>query len=172
MSSLLKGVVSLKAILNWHFMWNWILKQLLWKESLNMLIWTNLLYQQFGNFCIKTINYIRKIIHNLQVDFFSPMSCNNLSIINSKIFSYNSSYMWEHFFIHVKYLFFNFSLDTPLPTLHKTTSEMKIDELGLVGSSKMWIGKDYVNFIYKDFVDLHDPFEGRYSQTCPGGHLY
>lgn len=37
---------------------------------------------------------------------------------------------------------------------------MKIDELGLVGSSKMWIGKDYVNFIYKDFVDLHDPFEG------------
>ena len=75
-------------------------------------------------------------------------------------------------FIHVNYLFFNFSLDTPLPALHKTTSEMKIDELGLVGSSKMWIGKDYVNFIYKDFVDLHDPFEGRYSQICPGGHLY
>lgn len=56
-------------------------------------------------------------------------------------------------------------LDTPLPVLHKTTSEMKIDELGLVGSSKMWIGKDYVNFIYKDFVDLHDPFADFIDRT-------
>ncbi|CAG2219287.1 PLD1_2 [Mytilus edulis] len=55
-------------------------------------------------------------------------------------------------------------LDTPA-ILHKTSSEMKIDELGLVGSSKMWIGKDYVNFIYKDFVDLHDPFEDFIDQT-------
>lgn len=55
-------------------------------------------------------------------------------------------------------------LDTPA-ILHKTNSEMKIDELGLVGSSKMWIGKDYVNFIYKDFVDLHDPFEDFIDRT-------
>ncbi|XP_071133944.1 phospholipase D1-like isoform X1 [Mytilus edulis] len=55
-------------------------------------------------------------------------------------------------------------LDTPA-ILHKTSSEMKIDELGLVGSSKMWIGKDYVNFIYKDFVDLHDPFEDFIDRT-------
>ncbi|KAK3578554.1 hypothetical protein CHS0354_025266 [Potamilus streckersoni] len=29
----------------------------------------------------------------------------------------------------------------------------------LLGSSKLWIGKDYVNFIFKDPVDVHNPFE-------------
>jgi len=31
---------------------------------------------------------------------------------------------------------------------------------GLCGSFKIWIGKDYVNFIFKDFVDLDHPFTG------------
>ena len=30
----------------------------------------------------------------------------------------------------------------------------------LRGSSKLWIGKDYVNFVVKDFCDLHAPFQG------------
>lgn len=30
---------------------------------------------------------------------------------------------------------------------------------GLAGSSKLWIGKDYINFIHKDPVDVHNPFE-------------
>lgn len=50
----------------------------------------------------------------------------------------------------------------PPPPLMRTSSEIKIDELGLKGSSKLWIGKDYVNFIVKDFVDLHNPFEGEF----------
>lgn len=29
---------------------------------------------------------------------------------------------------------------------------------GLKGCGKWWIGKDYVNFIFKDFVDLDLPF--------------
>ena len=33
------------------------------------------------------------------------------------------------------------------------------DSEGLQGSSKIWIGKDYVNFIHKDPVDVHNPFE-------------
>ncbi|KAK3096680.1 hypothetical protein FSP39_002327 [Pinctada imbricata] len=44
------------------------------------------------------------------------------------------------------------------PKLQRTSSELAIDELGLKGSSKLWIGKDYCNFIHKDFVDLDDPF--------------
>ena len=32
--------------------------------------------------------------------------------------------------------------------------------LGLKGSTKLWVGKDYVNFIIKDFVDLDQPFTG------------
>ena len=30
----------------------------------------------------------------------------------------------------------------------------------LEGGSKIWIGKDYTNFIFKDFVDLDKPFTG------------
>ncbi|XP_053397424.1 phospholipase D1-like [Mercenaria mercenaria] len=33
------------------------------------------------------------------------------------------------------------------------------DYEGLEGSSKLWIGKDYINFIHKDPVDVHNPFE-------------
>lgn len=31
---------------------------------------------------------------------------------------------------------------------------------GLCGSSKLWIGKDYCNFIVKDFANLDDPYQG------------
>nr|XP_022292267.1 phospholipase D1-like isoform X3 [Crassostrea virginica] len=50
------------------------------------------------------------------------------------------------------------SLDRPA-LIQRTKSEIAIDELGLKGSSKLWIGKDYCNNIYKDFVDLNAPFE-------------
>ena len=29
--------------------------------------------------------------------------------------------------------------------------------------TKLWVGKDYCNFIYKDFVDLDKPFTGNTS---------
>ena len=29
-------------------------------------------------------------------------------------------------------------------------------------SIKIWVGKDYVNFIHKDFVELDKPFSGMY----------
>lgn len=28
-------------------------------------------------------------------------------------------------------------------------------------SNQLWIGKDYTNFIARDFTDLHEPFAGR-----------
>lgn len=37
---------------------------------------------------------------------------------------------------------------------------------GLAGSSKLWIGKDYINFIHKDPVDVHNPFEGMMFLHC------
>jgi hypothetical protein len=33
----------------------------------------------------------------------------------------------------------------------------------MVGSGKMWLGKDYVNFIHKDFVDLDMPYHGMFQ---------
>ncbi|GFN77900.1 phospholipase d1 [Plakobranchus ocellatus] len=52
--------------------------------------------------------------------------------------------------------------------LQHTDSEEDILERGLVGSTKLWIGKDYVNFIYRDFVNLEQPFEDFIDRTkCP-----
>ncbi|KAK0393419.1 hypothetical protein QR680_000203 [Steinernema hermaphroditum] len=33
-----------------------------------------------------------------------------------------------------------------------------VDETDMAGSGKLWLGKDYVNFIHKDFVELDMPF--------------
>ncbi|CAL1547227.1 unnamed protein product, partial [Lymnaea stagnalis] len=49
--------------------------------------------------------------------------------------------------------------------MHHTESEENILERGLLGSTKLWIGKDYVNFIYKDFVSLDQPFEDFIDRT-------
>ena len=36
-----------------------------------------------------------------------------------------------------------------------------LEEEGREGEVRFWIGKDYANFIYKDFVDLDQPFTGK-----------
>ncbi|XP_067674239.1 phospholipase D1-like isoform X2 [Haliotis asinina] len=52
---------------------------------------------------------------------------------------------------------FELHMDLP-PDIQRTKSEQDIAEKGLQGSSRLWIGKDYVNFIHKDFVELHSPY--------------
>lgn len=44
----------------------------------------------------------------------------------------------------------------------KLQEESQVD-LGLSGGGKLWMGKDYVNFIHKDFMDLDLPFHGIFS---------
>ena len=43
-----------------------------------------------------------------------------------------------------------------------TSSENRTSEalLGYQGSTKLWIGKDYTNFIVKDFIQLDQPLQG------------
>lgn len=53
-----------------------------------------------------------------------------------------------------------YSLDLPDSDMRTTTSEIALNELGLEGSPKLWIGKDYINFIVKDFEHLHKPYQG------------
>ena len=48
--------------------------------------------------------------------------------------------------------------------VYRTHSEQDILECGLQGATRLWIGKDYVNFIHKDFVGLENPFEGLFCQ--------
>lgn len=38
--------------------------------------------------------------------------------------------------------------------------ETTVDMSGLQGAGKLWPGKDYVNYIVKDFVDLDQAYNG------------
>lgn len=53
-----------------------------------------------------------------------------------------------------------YRLDLPDSDMRKTTSELALDELGLQGSPKLWIGTDYANFIAKDFQNLNKIYQG------------
>jgi hypothetical protein len=33
-------------------------------------------------------------------------------------------------------------------------------KISLIGMAKYWVGKDYTNFIVKDFTDLDAPYQG------------
>jgi len=39
------------------------------------------------------------------------------------------------------------------------------NQLGLQGSSKMWFGKDYANFLLRDFRNLDQPFQDQIDRT-------
>ena len=40
----------------------------------------------------------------------------------------------------------------------------------LTGNNKLWLGKDYSNFIVKDWVQLDKPFEGTLSKPPSVSH--
>ena len=46
--------------------------------------------------------------------------------------------------------------------------EQNLDDL--TGNTKLWIGKDYNNFIKKDWVQLDRPFEGMLCKTLSSTH--
>ncbi len=46
------------------------------------------------------------------------------------------------------------------PTIKSTTHQ-----LGLQGSSKMWFGKDYANFLLRDFRNLDQPFQDQIDRN-------
>eukprot|EP00066_Takifugu_rubripes_P006403 XP_003971177.1 PREDICTED: phospholipase D2 [Takifugu rubripes] len=48
---------------------------------------------------------------------------------------------------------------TAHPEPSETNNQDKEDPLDLIGNSKLWLGKDYSNFIRKDWVQLDRPFE-------------
>jgi phosphatidylserine/phosphatidylglycerophosphate/cardiolipin synthase-like enzyme len=49
------------------------------------------------------------------------------------------------------------SVDTS--PIKKSSSDQALNDLGLQGGTKLWYGKDYVNFIVKDFEELDQPFK-------------
>lgn len=43
---------------------------------------------------------------------------------------------------------------------HNAHNQTKQDPTNLAGNTKLWLGKDYSNFIKKDWTLLDRPFEG------------
>lgn len=55
--------------------------------------------------------------------------------------------------------------DVPKPAEAEVQSEHNHKDLG--ENTKLWLGKDYSNFIRKDWVQLDKPFEGTSSSSAP-----
>jgi len=58
-----------------------------------------------------------------------------------------------------------FSLFREINEREKDSPDKVMQQMGLSGSTKIWIGKDYTNFIFKDFVDLDKPFTDFIDRT-------
>lgn len=55
--------------------------------------------------------------------------------------------------------------DGPKPAESEVQSEQNPNEL--TENTKLWLGKDYSNFIRKDWVQLDKPFEGTSPSSAP-----
>lgn len=44
--------------------------------------------------------------------------------------------------------------------LRDQDEKIRAMEEDMAGAGKLWVGKDYTNFIHKDFVELDMPFHG------------
>lgn len=42
----------------------------------------------------------------------------------------------------------------------EAAQDLQADVIGLMGNTRFWHGKDYCNFVHKDWVQLDKPFDG------------
>lgn len=63
-------------------------------------------------------------------------------------------------------------MDPPSPEIEEKPEveeeiekEVEEEEIGLDGQAKLWIGKDYTNFILQDFIELDSPFNDMVDRT-------
>lgn len=50
--------------------------------------------------------------------------------------------------------------------LRHQNEKIRAMEERMAGAGKLWVGKDYANFIHKDFVELDMPFHGMLKFYC------
>lgn len=58
--------------------------------------------------------------------------------------------------------------DGPKPS--EPDKQTELDPEDLTGNTKLWLGKDYSNFIKRDWVQLDRPFEGILSKSASVSH--
>lgn len=44
----------------------------------------------------------------------------------------------------------------------ESAQDLQADVIGLMGNTRFWHGKDYCNFVHKDWIQLDKPFDGEY----------
>lgn len=42
----------------------------------------------------------------------------------------------------------------------ESAQNTQADVIGLLGNTRFWHGKDYCNFVHKDWIQLEKPFDG------------
>lgn len=57
------------------------------------------------------------------------------------------------------------SLHDDMSSFVKPSTKSNSNQLGLQGSSKMWFGKDYANFLLRDFRNLDQPFQDQIDRN-------
>ncbi|XP_077999833.1 phospholipase D1-like [Glandiceps talaboti] len=87
--------------------------------------------------------------------------------INQAFFSKSSTKLIDGSYDDVDSVPVSKSSNLGLPKLSpcRSSVDAKLDQLGLQGMAKLWYGKDYTNFIAKDFVDLDRPFQDFIDRT-------
>lgn len=66
------------------------------------------------------------------------------------------------FFDLFRYFFFvvEFLLSVSLLSETEAAQDLQADVIGLMGNTRFWHGKDYCNFVHKDWIQLDKPFDG------------
>uniref|UniRef100_A0A7N6ANZ8 Phospholipase n=1 Tax=Anabas testudineus TaxID=64144 RepID=A0A7N6ANZ8_ANATE len=85
----------------------------------------------------------------------------NTAVRTFCLFSPRLSLSMDVFVTHVSHKQDNGVADGPKPV--RKTAEQNSDDL--TGNTKLWLGKDYNNFITKDWVQLDKPFEDNVDRT-------
>lgn len=62
--------------------------------------------------------------------------------------------------------------DGAKPSDQAEDDQAKQDPDDLTENTKLWLGKDYSNFIRKDWVQLDKPFEGASSKSSSVPHTH
>lgn len=64
------------------------------------------------------------------------------------------------FYVYLLLNVFNFLMSLLLET--EAAQDLQADVIGLMGNTRFWHGKDYCNFVHKDWVQLDKPFDGEW----------
>ncbi len=77
------------------------------------------------------------------------------------MFFWIDAWFWLRFFLDFcLYLLLNFFIFLRFLSETEAAQDLQADVIGLMGNTRFWHGKDYCNFVHKDWIQLEKPFDG------------